>query len=146
MLGVLDKIQVLRKEALFQGITFEDLITIARISTAVLVEPGTVMFKQGEPGDCLYVVVYGHVTIIIEGAKGPVTVADLKSKGCFGEMSLLDEQPRSATILVSVPTLLLRIGKSDFRELLRRVPDLGLELLRILSSRIRRIQMEAPKR
>jgi CRP-like cAMP-binding protein len=140
MLGTLDKINVLRKVDLFRGLSFEDLSTIARIAETVRFDGGKVLFRQGDAGDCLYVIAEGCVTIVLESKTGGEPVTTLRRHGFFGEMALLDELLRSATALVAAPTTMLRIGKNDFHELLREFPSLGFELLRLLSARVRALQ------
>lgn len=140
MLGTLDKIDELRKVSLFQGLLFEDLETISRIARCHAFDPGSVIFRQDDPGDSLYVVIEGKADVVLETESGEKLVATVGPHGYFGEMAILDDQPRSATVRVTTSSTLLKIWKDDFRGLLRTHPDLALELLRLFSTRIRLLQ------
>lgn len=144
MLAVLDKVAILRTVKLFDGLPFEDLVTFARIARAEAHRAGSMIFRQGEVGDCLYVLIDGSVTLALESPAGIVPIRTLKAKEYFGEMSILDGKPRSATALVGAHSLLLTLAKREFNEKIREHPDLGFELLRLLSNRVRSLQSGGP--
>lgn len=139
MIGTLNKIQFLREISLFRELSFEDIIAISHISNRKWFDAETVIFRQNDLGDSLYVVVEGEVEIILESSNDEQLIACLGKKACFGEMAVLDDELRSATAKVRSAALTLQIERKDFRECLRINPTLAFKMLRLLSNRIRDI-------
>src|SRR5574341_389137 len=94
MLTTVDKVLFLKGVSIFSEIPGEVLSRIAQIAEEIGVERGTRIFDEGEPGDSLYLIVNGKVRV----HKGPREVAVLGEGECFGEMAILDNEPRSASI------------------------------------------------
>jgi len=101
----------------FQGLGAATVADIVRLGQARDAAEGTVLIRRGEPGDTMYFIVTGEVVVQLPR---PVT---LGPGSFFGEMALLFGAPRSATIVVSQPSVLLVIDIADFRELAGRRPD-----------------------
>ncbi len=96
------------------------------------------IFWIGDPGDALYVIDTGHVVITAPGERGDHVVLDtLGPGGVFGEISLLDEGPRSATVHAETDVSLLSLSRDAFRAFLRQHPDTALDVLRIMGARQR---------
>jgi CRP-like cAMP-binding protein len=87
-------------------------------------EPGQTVFEQGDVGDRLYVIQRGSVEILRDGAR----LAVLSKGEYFGEMALLSNKPRNATVKAIEPTDLLAVAKGDFAKLLAGFPELGEDL------------------
>jgi CRP/FNR family transcriptional regulator, cyclic AMP receptor protein len=126
----------------FNGLTPEALGLIARATTEESHATGTKIFQFGDPGDKLFILLEGKVRISREVAgMGEEALAVLGPGEVFGEMSLLDESPRSADARVHERCRLLVITKEGFDDLLFLHKDLAFEVLwncvRILSSRLR---------
>lgn len=101
-------------------------------------QKGEPIFWAGERGDFLYLVQSGLVKIFTISRDGKEkALAILGSGDCFGEMALLDEEPRSANAAAMSDTMIWTLGRREFLELLRTSHDLVLKLFRILSSRLR---------
>lgn len=118
---------------LFRRMPSHDLSQIARISEEVVYSFGETIFAEGDYGDCLFVIVEGQVSITFRGE----TIATLKERNYFGEMSLLDDEPRSATARAESDCLLLRIRRQEFRQTLARHFEAALAVIATLSQRIR---------
>ncbi|HLH00100.1 MAG TPA: FAD-dependent oxidoreductase [Bryobacteraceae bacterium] len=88
-------------------------------------EPGDIVFHQGDLGDSVYVIEQGDCDVIKEAAGGPQTVATLHAGDYFGEMAVLSDQSRNATIQAGTPMEVLLIPKRDFDTLRRSVPAFG---------------------
>ncbi len=144
MLGTLDKIRTLRRVDLFGGLVMEDLAEISRIAHPESFREGTLVFGQGDPGVALYVIIAGSVELFLDQKTGPIPLAELRPHAYFGEMALLDDKPRSASARAKEILKVLRIGKEEFRDLLKEHSELGLDLLRLLSLRIRKFQAGKP--
>jgi cAMP-binding proteins - catabolite gene activator and regulatory subunit of cAMP-dependent protein kinases len=130
------QIRHLQRVPLFSGFTEDELRRIVELSRIVEVAAGTVVTEMGEPGDSFFVIIDGTVT-----ARTPIgTGSELKPGDFFGEMSLLDGEPRSATILASTDLRLLVVDRTHFWQLLDGTPDLIRRILMILSRRVRRLE------
>jgi CRP-like cAMP-binding protein len=132
----------LAKVPFFDGLTVEALAMIAHVMTEESYAYGTRIFQYGDPGDKLYIILEGKVRIFREvGGMGEEALAVLGVGEVFGEMSLLDESPRSAGALAHERCRLLVITKDAFDDLLFLHKDLAYEVLwscvRMLASRLR---------
>jgi CRP-like cAMP-binding protein len=126
----------------FDGLTREALALIAEATTEEVHATGTKIFQYGDPGDKLFILLEGKVRISREVAgMGEEALAVLGPGEVFGEMSILDESPRSADARVHERCRLLVITKEAFDDLLFLHKDLAFEVLwncvRILSTRLR---------
>lgn len=137
MLGTFNKIQILRKILLFQGLTFDEIAGISQICKREWFEAGKVVFRKRKyaPVDSLYVVIEGEIDILIQTKRGEQIVKRVTSNEFFGEMSVFDEERRAATARAKAPSLLLKIKKDDFRELLNVCPTLSAETFNPLTGR-----------
>lgn len=133
MISTVEKILFLKSIDLFSQISGEDLSQIAQITDEVHFEEGDDIFREGEPGDSLYLVIEGRVRI----HRGGNEVALLGARQVFGEMALLDADARSASsTAVSVLTC-LRISSDDFNEILAEKGEISIGIIRVLSRRLR---------
>lgn len=99
--------------------------------------PGAVVFEEGDPGSRMYVIQSGEVRIVKRLGTRAITLARLGAGEAFGEMALLEGQPRSATAIVEQPSRILVIDEAAFADLVHRNGEIGLRLLRRLSARLR---------
>lgn len=100
-------------------------------------EPGQVIFEAGEPGHALFIVRTGSVDLRIGGE----VVETVEQGGIFGEMSLVDPAPRSATAVAGPDCSLVMVEGHSFNDLLRRVPSLGLEIMKVMARRLRKANL-----
>ncbi len=137
------KLQFLQKTELFTELKKAGLNSICNIAHEVTHPADHTIFEEGDEGDSLYLLVDGEISII----KAETEVLSFKEKGyCFGEVALIDDKPRSATIKTGTPTRLLRITRHDFFQALAREPLIGRGMFRVLNNKIRHdleIQMSA---
>lgn len=98
---------------------------------------GAVVFEEGDPGSRMYVIQSGEVRILKVVGGREIELARLSAGEAFGEMALLEGQPRSATAVVSTPARILEIEQDAFADLVRRNGEVALRLLRRLSARLR---------
>ena len=100
---------------------------------------GTVIFNQGDPGDCMYDIFSGRVGIYAAyGTPDEKLLTELKAGEFFGEMGLLDKAPRSATVVALEDTLAYVINEADFNEFFMQQPEKALQIMRQLSQRLRK--------
>lgn len=137
MIDQIEKVETMKKSAVFADLPIEDIVIIADILLELEYPEGHFIFREGEPGDKMYIIVSGQV-IIQKGEGDAIEMTlTLGSGECFGEMAILDGLPRSASVKVTKPANLLAIEREDFRELLRVYPEISLNVIQILSGRLR---------
>ena len=130
------RIRHLQRVPLFSGFGEDELRRVAELSRIVEAPAGTVVTQIGEPGDSFFVLIDGTVTVRTPVGAG----SQLHPGDFFGEMSLLDGEPRSATITATTDLRLLVVDRSHFWRLLDETPDLISRILTILSRRVRRLE------
>ena len=129
----------LRRVPLFNDCTDGELGRIAEISQIVERPVGTVLTEIGKPGDSFFLIIDGRVSVETQvGVGDPLRPGDF-----FGEMSLLDGEPRSATVTATTDVRLLIVDRSHFWRLLNETPDLVRRVLAALSRRVRRLEQAA---
>jgi CRP/FNR family cyclic AMP-dependent transcriptional regulator len=118
----------------------EDLSALARMGRVQQYAAGTAIFKEGEEGDALYVVLDGRVRISVLSAKGDEVILAVLGPGeSFGDLALLDSRPRSATATAATATSAMRVARADFLDWLSVRPTAAAALLETLSLRFRQV-------
>ena len=97
-------------------------------------DPGQIIFSTGDPGHQMFIVRTGTVDIRI----GDTVIETVGQGGIFGELALVDSSPRSATAIAGGDCTLVMVEQRSFNDLLRRVPGLGLEIMKVMANRLRR--------
>jgi len=131
-----EDIKHLERVPLFDGCSTDELRRIAEVATITEMPAGTVLTRIGEPGDSFFFIIDGQASI--ETLIG--FVDRLRPGDFFGEMSLLDGEPRSATITATTDVRLLVVDRSKFWRLMDELPDLDRRILFLLSRRVRRLE------
>jgi len=133
-----EKISILKDNMIFSNLSEKDLRQIAELSREVSFKKGETIIKENEIADAFYIIVKGKVEIIKEGEESQEEVLATKGDGeVFGEMAVIDELPRSATIRATTAIDLLRLDKDSFKKLLRSFSDISLEIARSICSTVR---------
>jgi ATP/ADP translocase/HEAT repeat protein len=133
MYSTVEKVLFLMSVPIFSGLPGEDLAPLARVAEVESVPEGTVVFREGEEGEALYVVMRGQVAIRKKGLQ----LALLGPRECFGEMSILDAVPRSADAVATAQTEVLRISSEAFYDILHEQPEIAEGVIRTLTRRLR---------
>ena len=134
----MDSEALLGQVGLFKSLNKKHLQSLARLSTAQKYAPGDVIVQQGDSGLGLYIIASGSVEVRKEIPGHPyVVVNTLGPAQFFGEMSLLDDYPRSATVVAVEPTECLTLVKWHFLAELESHPEMAVPMLTILSKRVR---------
>ncbi|NCB39499.1 MAG: cyclic nucleotide-binding domain-containing protein [Erysipelotrichia bacterium] len=134
----LDKIQFLRQVSLFRSLSDKALLDLSAITIEQLVPAKTIVFKEGDKGDALYIVKSGKTNILKRNSSGIDSVLATLSKGAvIGDMAIIDEQPRSASVATVQDTTFLIITKDDFRDLLSEMPEISFQILKMTTERLR---------
>ena len=137
-----EEVELLRKIPLFSSIDPGKLKLLAFASDRKVYKKDQNVFKQGENGDAAYVVVDGLADIIIETPDGEVVVAQLGSNEFIGEIAILCDVPRTATVRAHGDLTTLKIKKEHFLGLVSQVPELSIEIMRELASRLSKTTAE----
>jgi len=141
-IGVTDRILHLRRIQIFEGLSVNELAAIASVTEESVFEAVTTVFREGDPGDTLYMIVDGEVSIIKEHDDeegcGEIELARIGSGDYFGEMALFEDVGRSATIRTTRESRVLVLYKREFIEIVREYPEIAIHICKVLSQRIRR--------
>ncbi len=136
----------LRKIPSFAGLPREELARVVAKLEPRHYPPGELVFRQGDDGDGLYVVQSGAVEVSLHPYSGfPQTLAVLGPDECFGEMSLLTGQKRSASVRALVQSAILRLRKEHWDDLLREHPSISYHFCQVLSRRLGETNWEISK-
>lgn len=131
-------IDVLGTVPLFSGLPASDLETLSTIVSRKEFPKKETLFRQGDPGEEFLILVEGSVKVELVNESGKeLTLAILTPYQFLGELALLDDVPRSATVVSMEPSVLLSISKRDFARLLDSYPKMSIPILRQLSRRVR---------
>jgi len=117
---------------LFSGLSKDDLELISRLATELQLPAGTELTHEGASGHEFIVVLDGDVEV----RRGKKLIAKLGPGSYFGEIALLDNRPRTATVLAITPVTIEVIGAREFRGLIEEVPELAQKLLTTMAQRL----------
>ncbi|MFH1984305.1 MAG: cyclic nucleotide-binding domain-containing protein [Pseudomonadota bacterium] len=129
---------------LFGGMPSNDLNTLAAHMSFFELEPGEILFREGDPGESVCFVVQGGLDVLKEGGASGASavIATVPRYRSIGEMSVIDNTPRSATVKARVKTAMVSLSKSGFDELLEQHPRIGIHILkqiaRLISMNLRK--------
>jgi CRP/FNR family cyclic AMP-dependent transcriptional regulator len=113
-----------------------ELEKLARRLTVEQHRPGSVIIREGSSGGAASFIAAGSCEVRREGKRGSKRVAVLRRGECFGELSIINPAPRSASIVALEPVDLLVLGEADFRDALRSNRAVALQLVRTLAKRL----------
>jgi len=131
--------EMLDEAELFTGLGWDEINTLSQFVSAHEADAGHELFSEGSPGTSLYVLVQGCVeTRKDDGSRHCAVIAVERRGRSIGEMALIDGEPRSATCVVTAPSLLLCMSREDFRRLGEQHPALALRLVLRIARQISR--------
>ncbi len=134
----MNKLNFLKGLPLFSNLEDKELTEISKFTHEKKLKKGNIVFSQGEQGSSLYLIIKGRVKIVLIGESGKELVLAILKKGDFlGEMSIIEDEVRSATVIALESTVLLTIEKENFLNFLIKNPKAMLGVLRELSKRLR---------
>lgn len=140
----MDNPLLLRKISLFQDTTPEQLEAINDLLTPAQYQAGEVIFREGECGTTLFLLTEGCVEVIknIDTPKA-VTLATMNAMDYFGEMAIIDGEPRSATVRAKENCLVQIMDGEKFKGLMHDIPAICMVVMRVLNARIRRLEHQS---
>lgn len=131
-------IELLQRVPLFEALAAEDLAQVAEVAVPRRFRSGEIVFREGDSSDTCYVIRSGHARAVREHSDGrSITIAHFGPGDIFGELAMLDDERRSATIETLEPTEVVGILGPDMRRLLREHPEIAVKLIGALGRRLR---------
>jgi CRP/FNR family transcriptional regulator, cyclic AMP receptor protein len=131
-----NEVDQLRRIPLFAQIDTAKLKLMAFTSERLSFAAGQALFREGDPGDAAYLILTGSVDVQLATPGGQITVAHLEQDAFVGEMAILCEVPRTASVVAAEAVDALKIKKETFFQLLKDVPQMALEIMRELAQRL----------
>lgn len=137
-LSLMERVVFLRRVPLFAELSPADLKHVAEVVSEHAYPGGEVIAEQGEPGEELYIVVDGEISVVVTQDGGRAVEVARRGVGDYvGEMSLISREPRMASLLCAGDVRTLAIDRKRFERILRERPDASLAMMRVLSNRLR---------
>ena len=131
-----EEFELLRRVPIFAEIEPAKLKLLAFMSERVGFDPGKSLVQQGDPADAAYLIIDGHAEVILETRAGPVVVATIGANETVGEMGILGDVPRNATVRAKDRVIVLRISKEPFMRMVREFPNMAVSIMRELAQRL----------
>jgi len=131
-----EEVELLKGVPIFAKIEQSKLKLIAFTSERMTYSAGQELFHQGDQGDAMYVILDGVADVLIDTPAGQIAVAELKKNGFVGEIAILCDVPRTATIKAREQLMTLKISKDMFYRLVAEFPQMAVEIMRTLAHRV----------
>jgi CRP-like cAMP-binding protein len=132
------EVDALKQVPLFRGIDPAKLKLLAFISERMSFSPGERLCEEGERGDSAFILLSGEADIVISTPKGEQAVARVKRYDIVGEIAILIDVPRTASVVAATDVSTLAVSKENFLRLLLQFPEMALEVMRVLAQRLER--------
>lgn len=130
------EVDLLRRIPMFSKIEAAKLKLLAFTSERMSYSAADVLFRQGEAGDAAFVIISGEAEVSIDTETGPLVVAELRDNELVGEIAILCDVPRTATVTAKSDLEALRITKDLFFRLIKEFPEIAVEVMRELAHRL----------
>ena len=128
--------ELLRRVPIFAEIEPSKLKLLAFMSERVGFDPGKPLVRQGDPADAAYLIIEGHAEVMVETPAGSVLVATNGPNELVGEMGILCDAPRNATVYAKDRVVALRISKEPFMRMVREFPTMAVSIMQELAQRV----------
>lgn len=123
---------------LFSGLTDQDVQSLLKLATPRRFAKSVAVIREGAEGESLFIVIEGKVKVYLNDDNGKEIILSVLGPGDFiGELALIDDDARSASVMTMEPSEFLVLPKQAFRDHLRKNPDLAMNMLRVLATRLR---------
>ena len=131
-----EEVELLRNIPLFAKIEPSKLKLLAFTSERLTYSQDEILFSQGDDGDSAYIIIGGEADVVVNTPGGPLVVATLKQNEIVGEIAILCDVPRTATVRAKTQLTTLRITKNIFFNLISEFPQIAVEIMRELAHRL----------
>jgi len=133
IIPTIEKVLFLKKVSLFKQLSIDELAQIAVVSEAIEYAKDTSIIRQGELGESMFLTLRGKVRVHSADRE----LAQLGEGEVFGEMTLLDAEPRSASVTALTDVIVLRVRREDFDDILEEKPEIARAIIKVLCARLR---------
>ncbi len=140
-----EEVETLRQIPLFAKVDPSKIKLLAFTSERVTFQAGDFLCQQGEMGDAAYVIISGQAEVMVNTPSGPITVATMQKNDVVGEIAILINIPRTATIKAASELTTLKITKELFLRMITEFPEMSVEMMRVLAERLVRTTEELQK-
>ncbi len=140
-----EEVETLRQIPLFAKVDPSKIKLLAFTSERLTFQAGDILCKQGEMGDAAYVIINGKADVVVDSPTGPLTVATMQKNDVVGEIAILINIPRTATIKAASELTTLRTTKDLFLRTISEFPEMSVEMMRVLAERLVRTTEELQK-
>jgi CRP-like cAMP-binding protein len=130
------EVNILKRIPLFSNIETAKLKLMAFASERITFKPGQSLCEQGEPGDAAYIIIEGEADVLIDTDAGQIKVAAVGANDIIGEIAILIDVPRTATVRAVSDVGTLKITKDLFFRMVTDFPEMGIEIMRVLAHRL----------
>jgi CRP/FNR family cyclic AMP-dependent transcriptional regulator len=128
--------ELLRRVPFFAEIEPAKLKLLAFMSERVGFDAGKQLFRQGDPADAAYLIIDGEAEVVVDSPGGPLVLATLGANEIVGEMGILCNVPRTATVRAKGRLTALRISKEPFMRMVREFPNMAISIMQELAHRL----------
>jgi CRP-like cAMP-binding protein len=135
-MSIEQEVEILRNIPMFAKIEPAKLKLMAFASERITFKPGQTLFQQGDAGDAAFIVIEGSADVLVDTPTGALKVAQLKRNDIIGEIAILCDVPRTATVTAAEELTALKITKDLFFRMVIDFPDMGIEIMRSLAHRL----------
>ena len=135
-MSLLQEYELLRRVPFFAEIEPARLKLLAFMSERVGFDAGKPLCRQGDRAEAAYLIIEGEADIIVETPSGPLRIATLGANDIVGEMAILCDVPRTATVMAKTRLVALRIAKEPFMRMVREFPTMAVSIMRELAHRL----------
>ena len=145
-LTTIEKMMLIRQVPIFADLKPEDLEELASVVEERRIDPGKDVFREGDPGDAVYLIVKGTVRVFVggDGERPERILSELGAGACIGEMAVLDASPRSATVRALERTRTLRVPGEGFKRVMSERPEMSQAIVAELVKRMRGMMAQGP--
>lgn len=135
-MSINQEVELLRRIPLFAKVDQAKLRLLAFASERISFAAGDELFHQGDPADAAYIIMDGNVDVSVDVPNGRLNVAKVGRDQIIGEIGVLCNVPRTATVTADDPTVTLRITSELFLQMINDFPAMGVEIMRVLAQRL----------
>jgi CRP/FNR family transcriptional regulator, cyclic AMP receptor protein len=135
-MSIWDDVEALKRMEMFAKVEPAKLKLMAFAAERAQFRKGEEMFHQGDAADAAYIILEGRADVVIDTPGGPLKVADVKRDAFVGDMAILCDVPRTATIVATEDLTALKITKDLFFRMVSDFPTISIEVMRVLAQRL----------
>ena len=135
-MSLAEEVDLLKRIPLFANIEVSKLKLLAFTSERIRYKAGETLFEQDEMGDSAHIIMDGEADIVVNTPSGPLTVATMHKNDFVGEIAILCDVPRTATVVAGSALETLKVSKDNFFQLVTQFPQIGVEVMHELASRL----------